>query len=138
MNITRDVVTDLWPLYVSGDASEDTRRLIEEFLNNDQEFAKLIRESSEDSLRMDVLPPLRRERELETLRTTKRLLRVRDSFFWIAIFLTFTPLTVYDTSWGSGWVIRDYPLLASGLAAAAAIVWCFYFMLKRRLSSSGL
>jgi len=138
MNVTKDVITDLWPLYESGEASEDTRRLVEQFLDNDEEFARLIRESPAESIRMDMLPPLNREREVRTLQKTKRLLRVRDSLLWIAVFLTFTPLTVYDGSWGSGWVIRDHPLLAFVLASAAATVWCFYFVLKRRLSTTGL
>ena len=138
MNITRDVITDLWPLYDSGEASEDTRQLVEQFLDDDQEFGRLIHESTKESIRTDGLPPLSREREVETLRKTKRLLRIRDSLLWIAIFLTFTPLTVYNTSWGSGWVIRDHPFLAFALASAAAMVWCFYFMLKRRLSVTGL
>ena len=31
MKVTRDVVTDLLPLYLAGDASEDTRALVEKF-----------------------------------------------------------------------------------------------------------
>ena len=30
--ITRDVISDLWPLYASGEATEDTRALVESFL----------------------------------------------------------------------------------------------------------
>ncbi len=138
MNVSRDVITDLWPLYESGEASEDTRRLVDEFLRQDEEFSRLIRESPEDSLRADILPPLDRERELETLRKTKQLVRIRDAFFWIAMFLTVSPLTVYDTSWGSGWVVRDHPWVACGLAGGAALGWCCYFLLRRRLSTTGL
>ena len=32
MKITRDVVTDLWPLYVAGEASPDTQALVMRFL----------------------------------------------------------------------------------------------------------
>ena len=35
MKITRDVVTDLLPLYVAGEASADTRALVEEYLLED-------------------------------------------------------------------------------------------------------
>ena len=138
MNVTRDIITDLWPVYESGEASEDTRRLVEQFLDNDKEFARLIHELPDESIQMGMLPPLKREREVETLRMTKRLLRVRDSLFWIAVFLTFTPLTVYDASWGSGWVVRDHPVLALALVAAAAAAWSFYVVLRRRLSATGL
>ena len=42
MNVTRDVITDLWPVYASGEASPDTRALVEAFLQGDPEFARLI------------------------------------------------------------------------------------------------
>ena len=138
MNVTRDVIIDVWPVYESGEASEDTQRLVEQFLGQDQEFARLMRESPTESIQSDTLPPLRREQELETLRKTKRLVRTRDTLFFVSGFLSFTPLTVYDTSWGSGWVIRDHPLLAVALGLAAVAVWGCYFALKKRLSVTGV
>lgn len=137
MKITRDVISDLWPLYESGEASDDTRHLIDEFLKDDREFAKLLRESPE-TFRTDDLPPLVQEREITTIQMTKRLLRLRDWMFIFAAILTFTPLTAYDTSWGSGWVIRDHPLVASALVLAACVAWLGYFLLSRRLSTKGL
>ena len=41
--ITRDVVSDLWPLYASGEASEDTKALVEAFLADDPLFAAELR-----------------------------------------------------------------------------------------------
>jgi hypothetical protein len=137
MKITRDVISDLWPLYESGEASEDTRHLIDDFLEHDGEFSKLIRESPE-TFRTDDLPPLTPEKEIETIQMTKRLLRLRDWLFIFAAFLTLTPLTVYDTSWGGGWVIRDHPLVASALILAAGVAWLGYFRVRRRLSTTGL
>jgi hypothetical protein len=43
-NASRDVVVDLWPLYVSGEASADTRALVEGFLARDPEFGERLRE----------------------------------------------------------------------------------------------
>jgi len=45
MDVTRDVVSDLWPLYRSGEASGETRGLVEAFLKADAPFATLLRES---------------------------------------------------------------------------------------------
>lgn len=112
--------------------------LIEEFLQRDPGFAQLVDELPGESLKGGTLPPLGRERELDMLRRTKRLVWIRDALFWIAVFFTATPFTVWDTSWGSGWLIRDLPWLACGLGAGAAILWCFYFALRRRLSATGL
>ena len=41
MEVTRDIVIDLMPLYQSGEASPDTRAAIEEFLRRDPSLAKI-------------------------------------------------------------------------------------------------
>jgi len=41
--ITREVITDLWPLYEAGEASRDTRAIVDEFLAADPEFARTLR-----------------------------------------------------------------------------------------------
>jgi len=38
--VTRGVIGDLWPLCQSGDASADSRALVDEFLAQDEEFAR--------------------------------------------------------------------------------------------------
>jgi hypothetical protein len=43
--VTRDVVSDLWPLCRSGDASADSRALVDEFLAQDETFATTLHES---------------------------------------------------------------------------------------------
>lgn len=45
LEVTREVVTDLWPLYRSGEASSDSRSLVEGYLVSDPEFASELRES---------------------------------------------------------------------------------------------
>ena len=41
MKVTRDVIYDLLPTYFAGDASEDSRSLIEEFFASDPEFGRM-------------------------------------------------------------------------------------------------
>jgi len=43
MKITRDVVSDLWPLYEAGEASSDTKALVDEFLAQEPAFAATLR-----------------------------------------------------------------------------------------------
>lgn len=45
MEVTRDVVSDLWSLCKSGDASADSRALVDAFLSQDSAFASTLRES---------------------------------------------------------------------------------------------
>ena len=41
MEVTRNVVLDLMPLYLAGEASADSRVLVESFLDTDPELADL-------------------------------------------------------------------------------------------------
>ena len=43
MNVTRDVIRDLWALSEAGEASDDSRRLVEAFLATDRELAEALR-----------------------------------------------------------------------------------------------
>ncbi|MFI5006545.1 MAG: hypothetical protein ACHQKZ_03865 [Solirubrobacterales bacterium] len=45
LEVTRDVVSDLWPLYESGEASMDSRTLVDAFLAEDRPFAARLLES---------------------------------------------------------------------------------------------
>lgn len=41
MTVTRDVIYDLLPTYFAGDASEDSRKLVEAYFESDPEFARM-------------------------------------------------------------------------------------------------
>ena len=138
MKVTRDVVSDLLPLYLSGDVSDDTRQLVDEFIQSDPEFSRFAKGISATALKLDVLPPVKPDLELQTIKKTKRLVRLRDAFFWVSLFASVTPFSAWNTSWGSGFLIRDLPLLAIGLVVFAITGWYIYFALKRRLRATGL
>ena len=59
-NVSRDVVSDLWPLYRSGEASADTKRLVERFLAEDPEFARLLPSGGDLVVDRLTVPPLPR------------------------------------------------------------------------------
>jgi len=42
MKVTRDVIYDLLPGYFSGEASADTRAIVDEFLRDDPEFRQMM------------------------------------------------------------------------------------------------
>lgn len=54
--ITRDIVNDLWPVYEAGEASRDSRRLVESFLATDTDFAATLERGQAVA---GVLPALR-------------------------------------------------------------------------------
>ena len=44
MDVTRDVILDLLPLYLAGEASADTQALVNDHLKHDQDLAQLARQ----------------------------------------------------------------------------------------------
>jgi hypothetical protein len=101
MNVTREVISDLWPVYVSGEASADTRALVEAFLRQDQEFARVLQgRGDEDLRRQDAVRPSP-DREAQALRRTKRLLHGWDWLVFLAMLFSCFAFgrIVSDTSW---------------------------------------
>jgi hypothetical protein len=152
MKITRDVITDLLPVYLAGEASQDTRDLVEAFLKSDPDFAKLVAEQEtplpESQIRIS------KETEMQTLTATRTLLRKRSIFLGIAIFFTcFAFAFTFDRS-GLHWLWTQSPLSAllnlvlgkwtdasiTGLVnlVIAAYFWIRYFQTDRKLKGSDL
>ena len=70
----REIIADLYPLYLSGDASPDTRRLVEAFVKEDPDFLPMLGETGRDSLGGLIPPALSPDHELKTLARVKRRL----------------------------------------------------------------
>jgi hypothetical protein len=77
MEITRDVILDLLPLYLADEASADTRTLIEQYLETDPELAKIAERLTTTKLLEDIPVPLAKEDEMKTFEEAKRLMLLR-------------------------------------------------------------
>jgi len=116
MKLPRSVVVDLWPLYSSGEASPDTRALVEASLREDPELA--------DQLRRDLalpapVPPLPPDHEARSLALTRRRL---GGLPWLLLFaLMFSAQAfgriVADTAW------QVSPRNFIVIAAIAGVFW---------------
>lgn len=75
IEVTRDVVSDLWPLYRSGDVTAESKALVEQFLAADSEYASTLKESASVSGAMPVfrLSPDAERRLLDQARGRARL-----------------------------------------------------------------
>jgi hypothetical protein len=137
MKVTRDVINDLLPVYLAGEASNDTKALVEEFLRNDPVLARSV-----ETLRGNPLPEpsveLRPTREKETLIMTKRMLHLRGILMGLGIFLTMLPMSVAFTE-RINWVfMRDMPRIVTALVWLTALAcWGGYFYVRRRLETKG-
>ena len=134
LNVTRDVVADLWPVYESGEASADTCVLIEEFLKTDAEFATTLRTAA------GVLPPevdVRPETKLAALERTRDLVRGKGWLRGLRLFAIVMTIfsfgrIVADTSWDvspRGFIID---------AVFAVISWTAYVLLINRYRKRSL
>jgi len=152
MKITRDVITDLLPVYLAGEASQDTRDLVEVFLKEDPAFAKLVAEQEMPLPESQI--KLSKETEMQTLTATRTLLRKRSILLGIAIFFTcFAFAFTFDQN-GLHWLWTQSPLSAiinlvlgewSGASITgvfnlviAAYFWIRYFQTDRKLKGSDL
>ena len=77
MTVTRDVVLDLLPLYLADEASADTRALVERFLENDPELARIAQQQATAEIPRDVPVPLEKEDQMEAYEQAQRALLVR-------------------------------------------------------------
>ena len=138
MNVTRNVIDDLLPAYLAGEASGDTVALVEEFLRQDPELALTV-----ESLRRTPLPELPEvllpTQEKEILNMTKRLLRWRAALMGLAFFLTLLPLSVHFHDGELTWIFLQGPPLATAIVIAAALAcWGAFFYVRGRLQGTSL
>jgi anti-sigma factor RsiW len=90
MEVTRDVILDLLPLYLDNDVSADTRALVEKYLETDPELANIAKQSAAIELPEDIPVPLTKEDKMEAYREAKRLMLWRTVI--LAITISFTVL----------------------------------------------
>ena len=134
MNVTRDVVIDLLPAYLSGEASADTRALIEEMAAREPAVARIIesarREDREPTLKQPLVLPLDLERE--TMSRTRTLLHWRGWTLSLAIMSTLLPFSFeFPADHASFWLVRDPRSRLLWVLAAA--LWLAYVLIGRRL-----
>jgi hypothetical protein len=126
MNVTREVINDLWPVYAAGEASPDTRALVDAFLQQDPEFARLLQGRGEEALLRQDPPGLSPDHEAQALQKTKRLLHGWDwrLFLWLMA-MNFSCLAfgriVADTSWDVS------PMNFIVMASIAGVFWIAYY-----------
>ena len=143
MNVTREVILDLLPVYLSGDGSPATRALVEEYLKQDEEFAGRIRLQCAENFAAALPSSLPPDLELRVLRRTRALLGWQRWLFGFAI--AFTALA-FSNEWTfkSGrlrefhFLLRDYPAQLGTCFALGLVCWVAYFLIRRRLHTTRL
>jgi len=131
MNITRDVVSDLWPLYVDGVASADTRKLVEDFLRDDPVWKQSLLQATPMTDHLSS-PSLQPDQETQMLNRIKKRMQTRRIILLLAIAAAAQAFgrIVSDTSWDVSpkafiwWVV---------ISAVLFVTWGIYSARLRRM-----
>ena len=134
MTVTRDVILDLLPLYFAGQVSGDTRKLVDEFLQTDPDFARM-------SQRFDTLlkdhksMPEPSASERRTLQRTRMLLRYRNQTIGLAIAFSLMPFAFGFHGGQVDWILlRDKPVVGVAWLLTGLVCWIAAYIIGRRLA----
>lgn len=133
MTITKDIIHDLMPLYLAGEASADTRRLIDEYLQ-----ANPGERPPSDALSLPTIDPPA-QTEMASLNRTRELYNRRATAFAGAIALSCSIFSFRFAPQGLTFLLyRDMPAAAWLLLAAALGIWIHFLSMHRHWLETGL
>lgn len=113
--VTRDVILDLLPVYLAGEASLDTKKVVDDFAQTDPYIKRLLEagDSFPTTVKNNIQPP---DMEMETLKHTRSRMSKQVFHQALAIAGTFIALM-------SGW----------GGLALVTVFWVFYFLNRAKI-----
>jgi hypothetical protein len=77
--VARNVILDLLPLYLSGEASEETITLVKKYLDSDPDLAELAHKMAQAASHNQAPAPRTKEAQMEGFEKTKQLLIIRST-----------------------------------------------------------
>jgi hypothetical protein len=113
--VPRNVILDLLPAYLSGEASAETRALVEEYALNDTEIARMIRAGAlEPAIPSPAPPP---DLEMKALKRVRRRIRRQIALVGLGTALLLTVPLALRFPWSMGdFMIMGILLFGTGLA----------------------
>jgi len=143
MNVTREVILDLLPLYLAGDVSPATRALVEEYLKQDPDLALRLRLQWAEGLERAAPSGLPPQLVMKWLKRTRKLLAMQKRLFGFALgFAAFGLSIEFSTRNGHfqefHFLVRDYPQIFGLFLGISFVCWIAYFFVKNRIRTAGL
>lgn len=126
-NVTRDVILDLLPLYLAGEASDDTRALVEQYLADDPQLAQLAQRAQETKLPNDIPIPLTEDDEMKAFKKAKRLMLQHNLFLFLAVLFTFL------FAMGLTFIADERPQGPVAFFFVAGLFWLLFYRVNRQL-----
>lgn len=134
MNVTKEVINDLYPLYVEKECSADTRTLVEDYLRNNPSHAEELRRVMSAPL-PGAVPPAKHLAEADSLRAARRVVRRRSWLMAFAIFFSLAPFSFVAADGRIWWLLRDAPGSALVYATLGVVFWIGYAVQRRNSNS---
>lgn len=136
--LPREVMNDLMPVYLAGEASRATKQLVENYASEHPDFAAALRAAAElelPKLGQSPSPDL----EIAALRKTRQFILLRSIFMGSGLLFTLTPFLFHVGPHGFEWLLAGRePGLVWASASLAAASWVAYWIMNREVRNAGL
>lgn len=138
MKITQEVISDLLPLYFSGEASEDTIKLIETYFEENPEFAEKAKATESQIIKNEIPINLTKEDEMKSLNKTKKRIKLQSILIGFAIFFTIAPFSFAHVDDKFYVLLLDSPMTALIYGSIGILFWISYFVARNKVKTAGL
>jgi hypothetical protein len=137
VELPRQVMDDLAVLYLSGEASAETRELVERYAGRHSDYASALQAHAPES--MAVATAVQVEAEMQALKRTKEYLFLRTLFFAMAVAFTLSlGLFTFNNDGVTFLLYRDAPGVFWAFSSIAAASWVAWGLMRRELAKTGL
>ncbi len=119
--IPQYVIVDLLPLYLANEVGEETRNLIEEYLKNDPQLAKLADQAKRATSLQEIPAPLNKGTEMISFKKVK----------WLNFFLSSGVFITSATGLVLIFVIKGFPFISLALWAVASFLWYVFYRVNQ-------
>jgi len=134
MNVTKNVICDLFPLYVANECSVDSRDLVDEYLRKNPGLADELRRIVNTPV-PTLATPAGAPDEVRSLCEARRRVRNQSLLMGLAIFFSLVPFSFLATGERTYWLLFEYPRTALIYGAIGIGCWVAY-AIRRRNSKS--
>jgi hypothetical protein len=136
MTLPPAIMNDLLTVYLAGEASPETKRLIEEYASSHPEFTAKLMGAAAFSLPVSSTQP---DVHLQALKQARQFVTLRSIFLGSAIFFTLVPfIQVFRNGHLYFSLMRDAPPLAIAAASIAGASWIACYVMHRGIRRAGL
>lgn len=139
MKITEDVMNDLLTIHLSGEASADTKALIDSYARENPGFAARLEAAARPPVFEGTPRAPSLDRELQVLAETRKFILLRTLAVAAALLFTLVPFTFTFGSAGVHFLLLGrFPGLVWSSLSLAAASWAAVYVMSRRIRRVGL